>query len=921
MLNLKLLGAPQITLDDAPFTLRRNSIKARALLYYLATIGTLAPRERLAGLFWSDWPETKARAYLRGELHLLSELKDEYLLDADGRLGLHPDRCYVDVQQLQRAVATPTATLEELYAASRLVAGPFLDGVDSQLEESSPLFVEWLITQRDLIARQIDQLLYRLANACADEGRMLSAGIDACTELLDRAPEREEVHRLKMRLLALDGQRGAALKQYDACASALMDELGVLPSAETNALYDRILAGEFDRSAPPTGASAAEATMRRAPFQAIAPPMHLAGRSQELAQLAAALTRPAWGAVVAIVGMGGVGKTALAAELANRLRSNFTDGVLWGRAATDAPLDILQSWALAFDRDLSKISSCEARAAAMRGILSDKRALIVLDDVIAGKPIDLLLPGASPCAVLITTRDRAEVARHTGEIVELRELPTSGGLEMLTHLLGEETVAVEHIAAEELCQLLGGLPLAVEIAAQRVLASPRRDLLRMVRSLHSASARLAHGISNRSVRTSFEVSWESLDAPLRRTFAAMGLFDGRPFTAAALAASNELDADAALDQLDLLATLSMLKYAEGDRYVQHRLLADFALEKLATLPDRQQVEQRFVAYYHRLTLGAAGDFVRLEQEWDHLLRAIQIAHAQERWNKVLALVDAASAPWFARARFHQARQGLQAGLDAARALQDTAHITRFAFFLGRIALRQDDYAAARELLTTAIAGYAAADNQLRLAEALVDLADVEMELGAYTHAESDLQRAEAIYVALEQPTGIAAVRCREASIAYDRNDYAASRRLCEDALHLLPVEGGEVVRSRTLRLLADIAAREQQYALAQQYTTQAQVVNAAINDQTEHAAILFAQAKLAHYFGNEQEALASARQSLASYTAMGDRKAAAVIHLLLCRIYRALGDQANLQATVQQGRRLAAELKDAQIELWFEEYG
>jgi tetratricopeptide (TPR) repeat protein len=291
------------------------------------------------------------------------------------------------------------------------------------------------------------------------------------------------------------------------------------------------------------------------------------------------------------------------------------------------------------------------------------------------------------------------------------------------------------------------------------------------------------------------------------------------------------------------------------------------------------------------------------------------------WGEVLALVDAAAAPWFARTRFHQARQGLEAGLDAARALGDDAHITRFAFFLGRIALRQDDYAAARELLTTAIAGYAAADNQARMAEALVDLADVEMELGAYAHAESDLQRAEATYTALAQPTGIAAVRCREASIAYDRNDYTAATRLCEDALRLLPAEGGEVVRSRTLRLLADIAARERQFALAQQYTTQAQVVNAAVNDQTEHAAILFAQAKLAHYFGDEHAALASARQSLAGYTAMGDRKAAAVIHLLLCRIYRALDDPANLQASAQQGRRLAAELQDAQIETWFEEYG
>jgi hypothetical protein len=114
--------------------------------------------------------------------------------------------------------------------------------------------------------------------------------------------------------------------------------------------------------------------------------------------------------------------------------------------------------------------------------------------------------------------------------------------------------------------------------------------------------------------------------------------------------------------------------------------------------------------------------------------------------------------------------------------------------------------------------------------------------------------------------------------------------------------------------------REQQLALAQQYTTQAQMVNATINDQTEHAAILFAQAKLAHYFGNEQEALANALQSLASYTAMGDRKATAVIYLLLCRIYKTIDDQVNLQLSAQHGRSLAAEVQDAQIEALFAQF-
>ena len=98
-------------------------------------------------------------------------------------------------------------------------------------------------------------------------------------------------------------------------------------------------------------------------------------------------------------------------------------------------------------------------------------------------------------------------------------------------------------------------------------------------------------------------------------------------------------------------------------------------------------------------------------------------------------------------------------------------------------------------------------------------------------------------------SGTCSPTCRQASIAYDRDAYAQASELCADALHRLPPDGGEGVRSRALRVLADIAVREQQVTLAQQYTTQAQMVNATVNDQTEHAAILFAQAKLAQSLG------------------------------------------------------------------------
>ena len=79
--------------------------------------------------------------------------------------------------------------------------------------------------------------------------------------------------------------------------------------------------------------------------------------------------------------------------------------------------------------------------------------------------------------------------------------------------------------------------------------------------------------------------------------------------------------------------------------------------------------------------------------------------------------------------------GFLAGLEAAQALGDEIRRPRYAFFLGRIALRQDDYAAAQELLGAAIDGFRANGNQARMAEAMVDLADVEFELGEYAEAQ------------------------------------------------------------------------------------------------------------------------------------------------------------------------------------------
>jgi tetratricopeptide (TPR) repeat protein len=303
-----------------------------------------------------------------------------------------------------------------------------------------------------------------------------------------------------------------------------------------------------------------------------------------------------------------------------------------------------------------------------------------------------------------------------------------------------------------------------------------------------------------------------------------------------------------------------------------------------------------------------------------LLAGVVMAHQLQAWELVLGSVDALTAPWFARARFTQARLGYRWALDAASALGDETRHARYAYFLAKAHLRQDDYGTARQLLDGAIAVFQAMHDQPRLADAYVDLADVALEQGEYAEAATDLDAAETIYRQLYHAVGLATVKCRQALIAYFESRDNDARRLCAEGLDCLPAGDGAIVRSRTLRLLTDLALRSRQLDEAADYCHQAQVANQAVNDPTESAAILYAQAKLDHFIGEHAAALTSAVRSAQLYTAMGDRKATAIVNHFVARLHLACNETAAACAAADYGLTLARSLDDGElIELYQEQ--
>jgi DNA-binding SARP family transcriptional activator len=110
-------------------------------------------------------------------------------------------------------------------------------------------YQDWCIIERERYHRIYLMMLARLVQACEAQGDCEN-GLSYGAEILrsDRAYER--AHRQMMRLYLLSGDRSQALRQYERCAAALKEELGVAPSKRTTALYEKIRADSFVPAGP-----------------------------------------------------------------------------------------------------------------------------------------------------------------------------------------------------------------------------------------------------------------------------------------------------------------------------------------------------------------------------------------------------------------------------------------------------------------------------------------------------------------------------------------------------------------------------------------------------------------------------------------------------------------------------------------------
>jgi transcriptional regulator with XRE-family HTH domain len=332
------------------------------------------------------------------------------------------------------------------------------------------------------------------------------------------------------------------------------------------------------------------------PRQLPAPVLGFTGRDGELALLTSLLARdetsaPEQMVISVISGFAGVGKTALAVHWAHQVAERFPDGQLYlnlrGFAPSGTPVTpvhtlryILSGLAVPAERIPAELP---AQAALFRGLLADKRMLILLDNARDAAQIEPLLPASGRSMVLVTSRSHLTGLAAIGATeLTLDVLTESDAHELFARRLGADRVRADRAAAAELIERCARLPLALAVLAGRAATRPAFPLAALAAELRHEGDRLDAldaGDQDASVRAAFSWSQRQLSGPAARMFRLLGLHPGPDVTVPAAASLASFPLPRARRALAELARAHLLAERLPGRYSCHDLMRAYAAEQ------------------------------------------------------------------------------------------------------------------------------------------------------------------------------------------------------------------------------------------------------------------------------------------------------------------------------------------------------
>ena len=839
-ISLGVLGSFQFLIDDTPVT-KLESDKVFALLAFLVVEADRPHRrESLAGLLWPDYPEQTARHNLRQALlNLRLMLGDHsatppYLLISRDTIQFNRASDFsLDLAQFNTIFSTceenrsrciedcsiRAARLEEMV---KLYRGEFLQ--QFFLADSAG-FEEWALVQRESLHQYVLDAYRYLANYYELHGDFQAARRHALHQL-ELDPWREEAHCQLMRALALDGQRSAALAQYETCRRVLAEELGVEPSSKTRELYEQIRAGIL-KTKDELPSSISPASIRNLPVTLTT----FFGREQELVDLDGHITNPEC-RCISLVGPGGIGKTRLALEAAQQHRTDFAHGIAFiSLASLDAVEAVIPAIASAIDYSFYGPNDPTIQ---LLNYLHNKQMLLILDNMeqlliekqLEAKLAALLLEilqRAPQVKLLVTSREALSLQEEWVYEVGGLAFPEREQTEKLydyaavalyiqraRRALPDYTFGEADLAgAAQICRLVEGMPLAIELAATwlRTL-SPAETAAEIANNLDILSASLRDlPERHRSMRVVFDRSWQRLSAKEQQALSQLSVFRGG-FTRQAA----EQVAGASLPVLATLVNRTLVRRAGAGRYDLHELVRQYSASHLEADPQAHSaVRHRHFTFC--LTLAAAAgqelkgpDQIKwlgwLEKEHDNLRAALEWALERDcaaPGGEEFALQLSGALRWFWRmhGHFHEGRGWLTKSLQQCPEKRTAA---RAAALLGKSQLTNalGDLGAALPLAEESAAIYRELGDQHGLANALVLIGFTLVWRGEASLGQAQLVEALEIFRKFGDRWGEAQALLSLGSSLADYGGDPAGRVMLEESAAILEDSGEKYIFSSVL---------------------------------------------------------------------------------------------------------------------------